>query len=544
MVRPTLNTSKLHSSKSVAHPSRRDWLKWTVAASAPLAYSLSSAQAPLKHNPFTLGVASGSPNHHSVVLWTRLMPDVNSGQSYLANADVTVHWEVADDEHFKVNRRSGQVVALATLAHSVHLELEGLQSDRWYFYRFQLGDAQSTVGRTRTLPHPEAMVQKLRVAYASCQRWEHGYFSAYDHMAQENLDMVLFLGDYIYEYAAAANPVRIPAGGWVTSLSDYRNRYALHKSEKSLQAMHAQCPWLVTWDDHEVSNDYAGLVRGFSGNITLDFEAQRAQAYQAFYEHMPLRASTLTRSLEGLARGAEMRIYGQVAYGKLANIYLLDDRQYRDRQVCNKGLNFGSGWVDPEQCEAWLNPNRTLLGAQQEQWLNQSFGAARNDQRVWNVVAQQTLFGRRDYKLGAGLSLWNDGWDGYSAARQRMTQSMQNNALKNPVLIGGDVHENWVGHVMADAYKDDSAKIGVEFCGAGITARSAGNSKLAARLAENPHFIFADSERKGYGVVEFTAKQIQTELRVVDDVRLPQTKVETLAKFAVEAGVPQVQRVS
>ena len=544
MVRPSLNTAKLHSSKSAAHPSRRDWLKWTVAATAPLAYSLSSAQAPLKHNPFTLGVASGSPNHHSVVLWTRLMPDANSGQSFFANADVTVQWEVADDEHFKVNRRSGQVVALATLAHSVHLELEGLQSDRWYFYRFQLGDAQSTVGRTRTLPHPEAMVQKLRVAYASCQRWEHGYFSAYDHMAQENLDMVLFLGDYIYEYAAAANPVRIPPGGWVTSLSDYRNRYALNKSEKGLQAMHAQCPWLVTWDDHEVSNDYAGLVRGFSGNITLDFEAQRAQAYQAFYEHMPLRASALTRSLEGLARGAEMRIYGQVAFGKLANIYLLDDRQYRDRQVCNKGLNFGSGWVDPDQCEAWLNPSRTLLGPQQEQWLNQSFASARNDQRVWNVVAQQTLFGRRDYKVGSGLSLWNDGWDGYSAARQRMTQSMQTHALKNPVLIGGDVHENWVGHVMADAYKDDSAKIGVEFCGAGITARSAGNSKLAERLRENPHFIFADSERKGYGVVEFTAKQIQTELRVVDDVRLPQTKVETLAKFAVEAGVPQVQRTA
>ena len=542
MVRPTLNTSKLHSSKSAANPSRRDLLKWTVAATAPLAYSLSSAQAPLKHNPFTLGVASGSPNHHSVVLWTRLMPDANSAQSYFANADVTVQWEVADDEHFKVNRRSGQVVALATLAHSVHLELEGLQSDRWYFYRFQLGDAQSTVGRTRTLPHPEAMVQKLRVAYASCQRWEHGYFSAYDHMAQENLDMVLFLGDYIYEYAAAANPVRIPAGGWVTSLSDYRNRYALHKSEKSLQAMHAQCPWLVTWDDHEVSNDYAGLVRGFSGNITLDFEAQRAQAYQAFYEHMPLRASALTRSLEGLARGAEMRIYGQVAYGKLANIYVLDDRQYRDRQVCNKGLGFGSSWVDPAQCEEWLNPQRTLLGSTQEQWVNQSFANSRNDQRVWNVLAQQTLFGRRDYKLGAGQSLWNDGWDGYAAARQRMTQSMKNNALKNPVLIGGDVHENWVGHVMADAYKDDSAKLGVEFCGAGITARSAGNSKLTERLAENPHFIFADSERKGYGVVEFTAKQIQTELRVVDDVRQPQTKIETLAKFEVEAGVPQVHR--
>ena len=528
----------------MTHSSRRDWLKRTAAAVAPLSYSLSSAQAPLKHNPFTLGVASGSPNHHSVVLWTRLMSDASSGQSYFATSDITLQWEVADDEHFKVNRRTGQVVALAALAHSVHLELDGLQSDRWYFYRFQMGDAQSTTGRTRTLPHPEAMVQKLRVAYASCQRWEHGYFSAYDHMCQENLDMVLFLGDYIYEYAGAANAVRLPTGGWVSSLSDYRDRYALHKSEKGLQAMHAQCPWLVTWDDHEVSNDYAGLARGQSGNISFDFAAQRARAYQAFYEHMPLRASALTRSIEGLAQGAEMRIYGQVAYGKLANFYLLDDRQYRDRQVCNKLGGYGSSFVDPDQCEEWLDPKRTLLGAQQEQWLNQSFAQARNDTRVWNVVAQQTIFGRRDFRTGPGRYLWNDGWDGYSAARQRMTQSMQSNALKNPVLIGGDVHENWVGHVMADAYKDDSAPVGVEFCGAGITARAGGNSKIAERLKENPHFVFAEGERKGYGVVEFTSKQIQTELRVVDDVRQPITKIETLAKFAVEAGLPKLQRLT
>jgi alkaline phosphatase D len=259
---------------------------------------------------------------------------------------------------------------------------------------------------------------------------------------------------------------------------------------------------------------------------------------------MPLRASALTRSIEGLAQGAEMRIYGQVAYGKLANLYLLDDRQYRDRQVCNKLGGYGSSFVDADQCDEWLDPKRTLLGAQQEQWLNQSFAQARNDARVWNVVAQQTIFGRRDFRTGPGRYLWNDGWDGYSAARQRMTQSMQSNTLKNPVLIGGDVHENWVGHVLADAYKDDSAVVGVEFCGAGITARAGGNSKIAERLKENPHFVFADGERKGYGVVEFTNKQIQTELRVVDDVRQPTTKIETLAKFAVEAGLPKLQRLT
>ena len=542
MVGLILNKSDMQVQTTKARASRRDLLKLAVAAVAPLSYALSPAQATLKHNPFSIGVASGSPNHHSVVLWTRLMAEPGSSKTQFADTDVSVKWEVADDEGFKVNRRAGQVVALAALAHSVHLELDGLQSDRWYFYRFQIGDAQSTTGRTRTLPHPEAMVQKLRVAYASCQRWEHGYFSAYDHMCQENLDMVLFLGDYIYEYAGAANPVRLPKGGWVSSLDDYRERYALHKSEKGLQAMHAQCPWLVTWDDHEVSNDYAGLERGQSGNISFNFAAQRARAYQAFYEHMPLRGSALIKSIEGLAQGAELRIYGQVPYGKLANIYLLDDRQYRDKQVCNKSDGHGSGFINPDQCEDWFNPKRSLLGLEQTKWLDQAFANAQKDARPWNVVAQQTIFGRRDFRIGAGYTLWNDGWDGYSAARQQMTQSMQNKALKNPVLIGGDVHENWVGHVMADAYKDDSAKLGVEFCGAGITARSAGNSKLPARLAENPHFIFADSERKGYGVVEFTAKQIQTELRVVDDVRQPQTKIETLAKFEVEAGVPQVHR--
>ena len=542
MVGLILNKSGMQVQTTKARASRRDLLKLAVAAVAPLSYALSPAQATLKHNPFSIGVASGSPNHHSVVLWTRLMAEPGSSKTQFADTDVSVKWEVADDEGFKVNRRAGQVVALAALAHSVHLELDGLQSDRWYFYRFQIGDAQSTTGRTRTLPHPEAMVQKLRVAYASCQRWEHGYFSAYDHMCQENLDMVLFLGDYIYEYAGAANPVRLPKGGWVSSLDDYRERYALHKSEKGLQAMHAQCPWLVTWDDHEVSNDYAGLERGQSGNISFNFAAQRARAYQAFYEHMPLRASALIKSIEGLAQGAELRIYGQVPYGKLANIYLLDDRQYRDKQVCNKSDGHGSGFINPDQCEDWFNLKRSLLGLEQTKWLDQAFANAQKDARPWNVVAQQTIFGRRDFRIGAGYTLWNDGWDGYSAARQQMTQSMQNKALKNPVLIGGDVHENWVGHVMADAYKDDSAKLGVEFCGAGITARSAGNSKLPARLAENPHFIFADSERKGYGVVEFTAKQIQTELRVVDDVRQPQTKIETLAKFEVEAGVPQVHR--
>ena len=354
---------------------------------------------------------------------------------------------------------------------------------------------------------------------------------------------------YIYEYPGAPNAVRQPTGGWVLTLDDYRNRYALYRGDADLQAMHAACPWLVTWDDHEVQNDYAGLAEGNGGPPVADFAARRAAAYQAFYEHMPLRAEVLTRKLAGLgamAGGAEMRIYGQVPFGRLANVYLLDDRQYRDPQVCNKDGRTGSSMVDPAKCADWNDPRRTLLGGAQEQWLNQRFadaGAGARGGATWNVLGQQTLFGRRDFKKGPDVTLWNDGWDGYHAARSRLTASLQRHAVPNPVLLGGDVHENWVGHVKADYLKPDSDALGVEFCGTSISSRAAPGDRVAEQLAENPHFIFADNQRKGYGVAEFTPQRLTTTLRVVDNVRQPVTRIETLARFEVQAGRPVIERV-
>jgi hypothetical protein len=333
---------------------RRHLLKLATAAASTLWLPRSAwSQARFSGNPFALGVASGSPTHDSLVLWTRLVQTGLFGSSTLGTAPVTVRWEIADDEGFTRIVQSGQAQALAELAHSVHVEVAGLASDRWYFYRFMAGDAVSPVGRTRTFPAPDAPAARLRVAYASCQRWEHGYFSAWRHLRDDQPDVVLFLGDYIYEYASAPNAVRQPTGGWVLTLDDYRARYALHRSEHELQAMHAACPWLVTWDDHEVQNDYAGLTPGNSGPPVADFAARRAAAYQAFYEHMPLRASVLTQALAGLASGAEMRIYGQVAFGRLATLFLLDDRQYRDPQVCNRDGRLGSSLVNPERCASW-----------------------------------------------------------------------------------------------------------------------------------------------------------------------------------------------
>jgi alkaline phosphatase D len=498
-----------------------------------------AAQARLAHNPFALGIASGSPTHQSVVLWTRLLLD---GDEALRLQPVPVRWEVAHDEGFTRIVQTGQVQAVPGLAHSVHVEVRGLEPDRWYFYRFAAGDAASATGRTRTFPAPDAMVARLRLAYASCQRWEHGYYSAYRHMRAEDLDLVMFLGDYIYEYPNAAQAVRKPTGGWVLTLDDYRARYALHKSDADLQAMHAACPWLVTWDDHEVQNDYAGASPGDSGPPVADFAARRAAAYQAFYEHMPLRASVLTRAMAGLAGGAEMRIYQRLPYGRLASLYMLDARQYKDAQACTRDGRPGSSTLNPAGCATWKDPARSMLGAQQESWLDAEWASAAARAGSWNLVGQQSLFGQRDFRPGPGQVLWNDGWDGYAAARTRFTDSLRKQAVANPVLLGGDVHENWVGHIKADYGNPASAAVGTEFCGTSITSRSAGNAKIPEVLAENPHFVFADSERKGYGVVELTPGMLTTTLRVVDDVTRADSGVQTQAKFAVQAGRPVVEK--
>ncbi|WP_309681172.1 alkaline phosphatase D family protein [Polaromonas sp.] len=523
-------------------PDRRQLLQWASASAAGLYLPRRAwAQTRTATNPFALGLASGAPTHDSVVLWTRLVFDGEqaSGQPH---PPVSVRWEVAHDEQFARIVQTGQSQAVAALAHSVHVEVRGLEADRWYFYRFAVGEALSASGRTRTFPAPDAVVARLRLAYASCQRWEHGHFSAYRHMRDENLDMVLFLGDYIYEYPSASNAVRMPTGGWVRTLDDYRQRYALHKGDADLQAMHATCPWLLTWDDHEVQNDYAGLTAGDSGPPVADFAAQRAAAYQAFYEHMPIRASALSRALAGLAQGAEMRIYQRLHYGRLASLYLLDARQYKDAQVCSRDGKKGASTLNPAICPAWNDPARSLLGQPQERWLEAELGRAASRQGGWNLLGQTSLFGQRDFQRGPGQRLWNDGWDGYASARTRLTDALQKNAVSNPVLMGGDVHENWVGHVKADYADAASPAIGVEFCGTSITSRSAGNAKIPEWLAENPHFVFADSERKGYGVVELTPRGLTTRLRVVSDVTEPDTRIETLAQFSVQAGRAVIEK--
>jgi alkaline phosphatase D len=514
-------------------PLDRRRLLQLAAAGAAAAATGAFAQPRLGADPFALGVASGSPGPDSIVLWTRLVHES------LGTAPYGVRWEIAHDEGFARIARSGDAPALPQLAHSVHVEVQGLQPDRGYFYRFIAGDWTSPVGRTRTLPAPDAANTRLRIAYASCQRWEHGFFSAWRHMRAYEPDFVLFLGDYIYAYPGAANAVRGGARGWVHTLQDYRARYALYKSDADLRAMHAACPWFCTWDDHEVQNDYAGLQAGNAGPEVADFGARRAAAYQAYYEHMPLPVSVLTRGIEGLAGGAEVRLYGARRIGQLATLYLLDARQYRDAQVCTAGGRTGSSPVNPALCPAWDDPRRSMLGAAQEAWLQ---GALAGGSAGWNVIGQSTLFGPRNFARAPVRQYWNDGWDGYAAARARVVQALRQERAANPVLLGGDVHENWVGHVKADYARPASENVAVEFCGTSITSRAGAPEAVPGWLAENPHFVFADGTRRGYGLADFTPSQLSVRLRAVDAVERADSGVSTLAQFAVSAGRSRIER--
>ncbi|MGE4110342.1 MAG: alkaline phosphatase, partial [Burkholderiales bacterium] len=385
-------------------PSRRDFLLRSTALSAMLALPAPRLWAKPKfdRNPFALGVASGYPQPDAVVLWTRLAPDpVNGGG--MPPAAVSVRWEIAADEGFRNIVGGGESAAVPSLAHSVHVSARGLQPARWYWYRFMAGDAVSATGRTRTAPAADDAVTPLSFAVASCQHYEHGYYAAYRDMARRNPDLVIHVGDYIYEASWGRRAfVRSHDAPEPYTLDDYRNRYALYKTDPQLQAAHAACPWLVTWDDHEVDNDYAN-DRSQDLDPVDAFLRRRAAAYQAYYEHMPLPPGTWTG-------GPDMKIYGSHAMGALARIQLLDMRQYRDYHVCSRKSRGGGGnQVNTAECTDLRLPGRSLLGAAQERWLEQALAASN---ARWNVIAQTTLMAQADREPGPERVVYTDGWDG------------------------------------------------------------------------------------------------------------------------------------
>ena len=436
--------------------------------------------------PFALGVASGYPTPEGFTLWTRLAPAPLEEGGGMGEGAVGIRWQVAEDARFARVVAEGTAVARPELAHSVHVDVSGLRPDRWYWYRFLAGDETSPVGRTRTAPAAGSTPRSLALAFASCQHYEHGYYAAYRHMREENLDLVVFLGDYIYEATWGSVLLRRHAPSSESrDLASYRIRHAQYKTDPDLQAMHAAAPWLCIWDDHEVSNDYADDQ---SEKLEPDFLARRAAAYQAYYEHMPLPARMLPV-------GSTAQIYTTLDFGRLARLYLLDDRQYRSHQACPKPGRGGSNVVGRE-CAELADPARTLLGATQEAWLASRFA---DSEARWNVLAQQSLLCQLDNQVGPEETVWTDAWSGYPAARRRLLAALQSAGSRNPVVIGGDIHANVVANVHLDPHDPASPIIAAEVCGTSISSEGPSTAKFWGPIRdENPHVLFSDGDRRGY----------------------------------------------
>jgi len=512
--------------------SRREFLQLTMTAAAVAAGSGCDFTNPLLPTwPFTLGVASGDPLADRVVLWTRLAPDplAPDGAGGMPGEPVAVVWQVAHDERFQNIARTGAAIAHPSLAHSVHVDVSGLEPDRWYFYRFIAGNHVSPAGRARTFPRADQAPALMRFGSASCQNFTAGYYTSHAALAQEDLDFVAFLGDYIYE-SGATGPVRAHVGGRIQDLAGYRNRYAQYKGDPNLQAAHARFPWLVTWDDHEVANNYAGLIPDEAGPIgmlpTEQFALLRAAGYQAWYEHQPVRLLP--------PKGASFPIHRSVDFGDLARVYVLDTRQFRTNQQCAETEVF-NGLASP--CPGFPDPAGTLLGSAQEAWLEARLEASPS---VWNVLAQQIVFTPTPL-----LGLFNfDQWDGYPLARSRLVDFLQTHAIRNPVVLTGDIHAAGAAWVPADAVAF-SEPVASEFVATGIS--SSGLDPSLAGIASSaleglPHIQFFDAIQRGYVRHVVERDQWRADFRFVSTVAQPTASVATDISFVVEDGNPEPQQ--
>lgn len=484
------------------------------------------AQPRFSSYPFSLGVASGDPLPDGVVLWTRLAPDPLNGGGMPPNA-VSVRWQIASDENLRNVVFQGTELATPELAHSVHVDVRGLQPERWYWYQFRVGDVLSPIGRTRTAPASFSSVQQLNFAFVSCQDWQNGYYTAYQNIVDENLDLIVHLGDYIYEYGPQSGGPRQHNSAEIVTLRDYRDRHALYKTDPNLQGAHAAFPWIVTWDDHEVENNYANLIPE-DNQSQQAFITRRANAYQAYYEHMPLRQSSLPK-------GPNMLLYRRFKFGDLAEFNVLDTRQYRTDQPCDDGLK--------PRCSQAFDPKATMTGARQEGWL---FRGLDQSQSRWNVIAQQTILAEYDFDGRPGIGVFNvDQWDGYVAARNRLLNFLDTRRPSNPVVITGDIHSSWVNDLKVDFDNPNSATVGTEFVGTSITSDfpTAFIAPVQRALPDNPHTKFFDGAFRGYVRCNLTRERWQSDFRVVSSITEQTASVSTLASFVVQNGQPGAQRI-
>ncbi|MFC0626433.1 alkaline phosphatase D family protein [Kribbella deserti] len=490
--------------------------------------------APKAGNPFTLGVASGDPRHDGVVLWTRLAPDpfAVDGRAGMPARPVRVEYEVSRDPLFRHVVRRSSVVATPELGHSVHPEVHGLAPDREYYFRFRTAGEISPIGRTKTTPQPLANPRELRFAFASCNAWQDGYFTAYEHLANEDLDLVVHLGDYLYESGVKTNRrgvVTDPRFHTETfDLARYRLQYSLYKSELPLQQAHARFPWIQTIDDHEVENNWAGDLSQADTEPDQDpavFRVRRAQAFQAMYENMPLRH-------DQMPSGPDVKLHRRLPYGRLADITMLDTRQYRSDQPCGDGAS--------AVCDDRFDPDNTMLGGKQRKWLLDGF---RQSRARWQVLGNQAPMGQTDWEPGPTTHVWLDPWDGYVAERNQVLAAAQDSGVRNLVVITGDRHQNYALDLKRDFADPASRVVGTEFVGTSITSGGDGADTTPQGenfLAANPHLKFFNAQR-GYVRVTVDRQRWRSDFRVVPYVTTPGAPISTRASYVVEDRRPGVQ---
>jgi len=482
--------------------------------------------------PFSLGVASGDPAPDGFVIWTKIAPKPLERSGGMPKRPVEVEWSVAADERMRQVEQKGAAIAHPELGHAVHVEIAGLQPARDYFYQFTVGGERSRVGRARTLPPFGASVAQLRFGVAGCQRYEDGYFTAFRHLAAERFDFVFHYGDYIYERRVmrpserALPVVRVMPGDpdECYTLDDYRHRYSLHQVDSDLQAAHASAPFVMSYDDHEVDNDWAGDTTEEKTPPEL-FLLRRAAAFQAWYEHLPLRRAQMPR-------GPDILAYRRLAIGDLLSMNVLDTRLYRSPQACADGPRVRAN------CAEAFEANRTVLGEKQERWLYDGFRSAK---ARWTLLAQQVIMMRNDRDPDPNVFAPSlDKWDGAVAARDRLFTAIENTKLSNLVVVTGDIHRNWAGELKKNFADEKSATLGVEFVATSISSVGDGfdiNDNFKALLQQEPHIKFFNSQR-GYVRHVVTPDRWQADFQVLDKVSVPDGRLSTRKSFVLENGKP------
>jgi len=526
------------TSPTTAAPNTDGPTPTTATTAAPTTSAVeTTVPSPVVSDPFTLGVASGDPLPDSVILWTRLHPE-----DPLPDDDIDVEWEVATDDTFAEVVASGTAPAVAALAHSVHVDVGGLEPQTDYFYRFRVGDFETELAQTRTFAASGVVPERFTFAVSSCQNWEQGYYAAYRDLVEQNdLEAFVFLGDYIYEYESggyADDRSRSTGQNFeCVTLDQYRQRYALYKTDELLQSAHSRVPWIITWDDHEVENDYAGASSENDDGVDKFLE-RRANAYQAWYEHMPVRLDPPT--------GPDYKIYRAFANGDLVRFYVLDERQYRsDQQRSAPFIEALGESVQVRDDAVVFSPDQTMLGQEQLTWVIDGVAASH---AIWDVLAQQVfMFGASAVPGAEPPIIIVDTWDGYAGERQILLNSVGASA-DNLVVLTGDFHSAAVGDLRADPFDQSLPVVGSELMATSISSSFFDDDAdvetlVAGAIASNSQIKMFDS-RRGYTLCEVTPTSWRATYRAVEDQFDESSPVETISTWEIAAGTPGAVEVS